>query len=224
MFKPPKINFLFFYIIFFSSFLQLYSKDPIKLSDSAHLLKDIDVVLLAYNKSILDIIRVRKHIIEILYGMPVKGISNLKGRYRFGERSYTLGELVEIEKSIDSDERVKFFSPEMGDSEAHEMLSKSFLQAKDDLLCACMPFLEIITHDVRDIFPTIIQEWARKRGRFNNLLLLSWGDNFEENNLLLNQKLTSCSVINELCLDLDDFIQVLIHNCPHNHDLLLIED
>ena len=224
MFKPPKINILFFCIISLSSFLQLYSKDPIKLSDSAHLLKDIDVALLAYDRSLVDIVRVRKHIIEILYGMPVKGISNLRGKYRLGEKSYTLGDLVEIEKGIDSDKMMKFFSPEISSFEAHEILNKCFLQVKDDLFCACMPFLEIITHDVRDIFPTIIQEWARKRGRFNNSLLLSWGDNFEENNLLLSQKLTSCSVINELCLDLDDFIQVLIHNCPHNHDLLLAED
>ena len=193
-------------------------KEPIELTDGImQVIKKLDGMILS-GKDIAIMLGIRRGIWDILSGVLIKSQNRRVGKYEFEGKFYSLNDLAIIERRIG--ERLALAGTtqqQIGELvKRRQCVKKCLEQAKKDFIQTAVPFLDQANQFKEFILP-ILNEWAQKRGRTDSLLL-KWSKTNRGEIEIFNSEINDCQVLVKFSEDLDDFLAVFIHNCPHAYE------
>ncbi len=151
----------------------------------------------------------------------LKGILFDKENFPFNGKLFSVRELTKLEVAIEkryhenkqelSGRALKKFEKEY--QKTKKELQKTLSIAQDNLIEVTTPFIERI-RNVKDHMLLLIEESCLLRGRMDSFTL-EWGSTAEGEEVeAFKEKTVSFQKLDLFCLDLINFLEDLINNCP----------
>ncbi len=194
--KPIKTIKLLLLVVLFSS----VSINAIRLT--APILKRIDGIFIN-GERVKEMLWVRKELVNRLDGHKTRNAAVRLGHYNFEDRTYTLKELVVLEKEIIKEanpDRLKTFK------ELFETVLEEFIKISN-------PFMEPISKMKALVLP-LIKESCEKRERLDSYLL-QWGEVKKGDEIkMIREQITTFAQIELFCDDLVNYLQDILNSSP----------
>ncbi len=160
-------------------------------------------------KNIKTIIR-RIGLIQYGFRNPKTGVTI--GRYQLNGQSYTLHELVPIEKEYENRYAYLIQEDKKKYDAALQPIRTLLEKAKDDFGRIVEPFIDSVKGS-KDLVIQLIEQFCQKRGHANSLLL-GWGKSENNEREFFDKRVTSIEAMDIFCTDLREFLESLKASCP----------